>query len=389
MEQFVQSQRAKGLATVLAIGTAVPPVCVPQDTFPDFYFRVTNSEHLTELKDKMARICKGSTIKQRYVGMLANDGEIFKKHPNIGDYSAPSLDARWNIVTEEVPKLAKEAAMVAIKEWGQPVSKITHLIFCSNSGAACPGVDVQLVHLLGLPTTVRRVMLYYQGCHGGATSLRIAKDLAENNRGARVLVVASEYVIHGFRGPSESNPDDLVTQVLFGDGSAAVIVGADPDLEVEHPLYELVSARETMILNTMDAIAMVPREAGNLVTLAPSIPYHISGNIGGCVEEVLKPLGITDLNSLFWIVHPGGPKILKMVEEKLALEKDKFNMTRKVLTDVGNLSSPTVLFIMNEMRKKSINEGKTTTGDGREFGMLLGFGPGLSIETILLRSVPI
>ena len=103
----------------------------------------------------------------------------------------------------------------------------------------------------------------------------------------------------------------------------------------------------------------------------------------------MKPLGITDLNSLFYIVHPGGPKILKMVEEKLGLEKEKFMMTRKVLTDVGNLSAPTVLFIMNEMRKKSIKEGKATTGDGLEFGMLLGFGPGLSIEAVLLRSVPI
>lgn len=78
-----------------------------------------------------------------------------------------------------------------------------------------------------------------------------------------------------------------------------------------------------------------------------------------------------------------------MVEEKLGLEKDKFNMTRKVLTDVGNLSSPTVLFIMNEMRKKSINEGKATTGDGLEFGILLGFGPGLSIEAIALHPIPI
>ncbi|KAJ1685503.1 hypothetical protein LUZ63_016893 [Rhynchospora breviuscula] len=296
--------------------------------------------------------------------MMANDGELLKKYPNIGDHDAPSLDARWEIVTEEVPKLAKEAAMVAIKEWGQPVSKITHLIFCTNSGAACPGADVCLVHLLGLPTTVRRAMLHYQGCHGGATSLRIAKDLAENNH-------------------------DLVSQVLFGDGAAAVIVGADPDLEVERPLYEPISTRETMILNTMDALGMVPREVGNLVTLAPSIPIHISGNIRGCVEEALNPLGIKDLYSLFWIVHPGGPKILKMVEEKLELEKDKFNMTRKVLTDVGNLSSPTVLFIMNEMRKKSVNEVKATTGDGLEFGMLLGFGPGLSIEAVVLRSVAI
>ncbi|KAJ1687525.1 hypothetical protein LUZ63_018915 [Rhynchospora breviuscula] len=389
MEQYLESQRSKGLATVLAIGTALPDAIAPHDTYPDNYFRLTNREHLTELKDKMSRICKSTTIEQRYMGVMGNDGEILKKYPNIADHDAPSLDARWEIVSEEVPKLAKESATVAIQEWGQPISKITHLIFCTNSGAECPGADVKLVHLLGLPTTVRRIMLYYQGCHAGATTLRLAKDLAENNRGARVLIVTSEYVVHGFRGPSESDPDDLVSQVLFGDGSAAVIVGADPDLEVERPLFELVLTREAMVLNTMECIAMVPREVGNIVTLAPSIPKHISENIKGCVEDALKPLGITDLNSLFYIVHPGGPKILKMVEEKLELEKEKFAMTRKVLKDVGNLSAPTVLFIMNEMRKKSIQEGKTTTGDGLEFGLCLGFGPGLSIEAVVLRSIPI
>jgi predicted naringenin-chalcone synthase len=321
--------------------------------------------------------------------MMANDGEILKKYPNIGKPSAPSLDARWEIVAEQVPKLAKEASMAAIVEWGQPMSKITDLIFCTNSGAECPGADVQLVRLLGLPTTVRRTMLYYQGCHGGAISLRIAKDVAENNHGARVLVVTAEDITHGFRGLSESNPDDLVPQVLFGDGSAALIVGADPDLELERPLYELISTREFMIPDTVEELIMVPREVGNLVNVSPTVPKHISENITWCVEEMLKPFDITDLNSLFWVVHPGGPKIVNMIEEKLGLDKDKLNMTRKVLSDVGNLSSATVLFVMNEMRKKSINEGKATTGDGLEFGMLFAFGPGLSVEAVVLRSVPI
>jgi chalcone synthase len=146
--------------------------------------------------------------------MMANDSEILK-YLNISDHSAPSLDARWEIISEEVPKLAKETAMAAIKEWGQPVSKITHLIFCTNNSAECPGADVRLVHLLGLPTTVRCVMLYYQGCHGDATSMRISKDLVENNRGAHVLVVTSESIIHRFHGPSEANPHDLVSQVLL------------------------------------------------------------------------------------------------------------------------------------------------------------------------------
>lgn len=143
-----------------------------------------------------------------------------------------------------------------------------------------------------------------------------------------------------------------------------------------------------MIPDTMVELVMVPREVRNLVTIAPSVPKYISENIGRCVEEILKPLGITDLNSLFWVVHPGGPKIVNMIEEKLGLEKDKLNMTRKVLTDVGNLSSATVLFVMNEMRKKSINEGKTTTGDGLEFGMLFAFRPDFPLKLLSCAQFP-
>ncbi|XP_078171086.1 stilbene synthase 4-like [Carex rostrata] len=379
-------QRSKGFATVLAVGTAVPPQKISVDYMIDNYFRVTNTEHLTELKKKFAKICKATTIQSKY---LYATEETLKEHPNIAASMEPSLDDRLDILVEEVPKLGKEAALAAIKEWGQPVSKITHLIVATNSGADCPGADARLVHLLGLSRTVKRVMLYYQGCHAGASTLRLAKDLAENNRGARVLIITSENILHAFRGPAEAYADFLVSQALFADGAAAVIVGADPDLEVERPLYEIVSARETMILNTMEELGMQLREVGNLIFLSPSIPKHISTNIEGCLLEAFSPLGITDWNSLFWVSHPGGPAILNQVEAKLKLDKDKLRLSRKILSEYGNLSSPTVLFILDELRKESAKEGKLTTGNGLEYGVLLGFGPGLSIETVVLRSVPI
>ena len=92
----------------------------------------------------------------------------------------------------ESPKLGAEAAMKAIEEWGQPKANITHLIFHSTSGVDMPGADYQIVKLLGLRSSVKRVMLYHQGCFAGGTVLRIAKDFAENNAGARVLFVCSE-----------------------------------------------------------------------------------------------------------------------------------------------------------------------------------------------------
>ncbi|XP_078154462.1 stilbene synthase 4-like [Carex rostrata] len=379
-------QRSKGFAYVLAVGTAVPPQKLSADYMNDRYFKVSNTEHLTELKKKFVKISKATTIQSKYI--YATE-EMLKEHPNIAACMEPSLDDRLDILVEEVPKLGQKAALAAIKEWGQPVSKITHLIVATNSGADCPGADARLVHLLGLSRTVKRYMLYYQGCHAGATTLRLAKDLAENNRGARVLIITSENILHAYRGPDETYSDFLVSTALFADGAAAVVVGADPDLEVERPLYEIVSARETLIPNTMDELGMQLREVGNLVILAPAIPKHISANIEGCLIEAFSSLGITDWNSLFWISHPGGPAILNQVEAKLKLDKDKLRLSRKILSEYGNMSSPTVLFVLDELRKESVKEGKLTTGGGLEYGVLLGFGPGLSIETIVLRSVAI
>ncbi|KAJ6705027.1 HYDROXYMETHYLGLUTARYL-COA SYNTHASE [Salix purpurea] len=104
------------------------------------------------------------------------------------------------------------------KEWGQPKSKVTHLVFCTTSGVDMPGADYQLTKLLGLRPSVKRFMMYQQGCFAGGTVLRLAKDLAENNKGARVLVVCSEITAVTFRGPSDTHLDSLVGQALFGDG---------------------------------------------------------------------------------------------------------------------------------------------------------------------------
>jgi chalcone synthase len=99
--------------------------------------------------------------------------------------------------------------------------------------------------------------------------------------------------------------------------------------------------------------------------------------------------GINDWNSIFWIAHPGGPAILDQVEAKLALKKEKMQDTRHILSEYGNMSSACVLFILDEMRRRSAEEGKATTGEGLEWGVLFGFGPGLTVETVVLHSIPI
>nr|UZK98268.1 CHS [Blumea balsamifera] len=384
VEEVRKAQRAEGPATVLAIGTSTPPNCVDQATYPDYYFRITNSEHKTELKEKFQRMCDKSMIKTRYMYLTE---EILKENPTVCEYMAPSLDARQDMVVVEVPRLGKEAATKAIKEWGQPKSKITHLVFCTTSGVDMPGADYQLTKLLGLRPSVKRLMMYQQGCFAGGTVLRLAKDLAENNKGARVLVVCSEITAVTFRGPSDTHLDSLVGQALFGDGAAAVIIGSDPVPEVEKPLLELVSAAQTILPDSDGAIDGHLREVGLTFHLLKDVPGLISKNIEKSLNEAFKPIGISDWNSLFWIAHPGGPAILDQVESKLALKPEKLEATRQVLSDYGNMSSACVLFILDEVRRKSAEKGLKTTGEGLEWGVLFGFGPGLTVETVVLHSV--
>ncbi|KAI4346403.1 hypothetical protein L6164_007300 [Bauhinia variegata] len=386
LENMREAQRASGAAAVLAIGTANPPNCLYQADFPDFYFQLTNTDHMTQLKAKFSRICEKSMIEKRYFALNA---EMVKERPNMCAYTEPSLDERIEIMNAEIPKLGEKAASMAIEEWGQPKSHVTHLIFCTTSYVDIPGADYQLIKLLGLSPSVKRFMISHYGCFAGAAALRLAKDLAENNAGARVLVVCSEIMVVAFRGPSEKNLDSLVGHAVFGDGASAVIIGANPIIPVERPLFHLVSASQTILPNSEGAIGAIVREFGMNILLKQTVPKAIAGNIEKNLKEAFDPVGISDWNSIFWISHPGGAAIMKEIEAELGLNHEKLRASKHVLREYGNMSSASVGFIMDEMRKRSMQEAKSTTGEGLKWGVLFGFGPGITVETIVLRSAPI
>jgi chalcone synthase len=389
VEKIREAQRASGTATILAIGTATPPTVFEQADYPDFYFRATKSEHKTELKEKLQRICERSTIKKRHMYVTE---EILEKHPNLYSQTVPSFDVRRNIFTVEVPKLGKEAALKAIKEWGRPISEITHLVFSTSSDAVeMPGADYNLLKLIGLRPNVRRFILYNHGCYAGGSALRLAKDLAENNAGARVLVVCSENMAICFSGPSEEHVDMLVGQAIFGDGAAAVIVGADTKTNgnEERPLFQMVWTDQSLIPQSEGALCGYVGETGPVYTLSKDIPSLVGGNIELGLKEALGPMGVRDWNSMFYVIHPGGPAVLNQVEEKLGLDPKKLKASREVLVNYGNMWGATLIFVLDEMRKNSVAEGKSTTGEGMDWGLLVGFGPGMTLETIVLKSVAI
>ncbi|KAI8022722.1 Chalcone synthase 1 [Camellia lanceoleosa] len=190
-----------------------------------------------------------------------------------------------------------------------------------------------------------------------------------------------------FRGPSDTDHSVLLAQALFGDGATAIIVESDLVPRVEKPLFEIVSTAQTTLLDSESAITLQLHEMGLTFHASKCVPELVSMNIEKLLVEAFQHMGISDWNSLFWIVHLGGPAILDQMELKLGLKPKKLWASRHVLREYGNLTSGCVFLILDKMRKKSVENGLKTTGDGLEWGVLFGFGPGLTIETVVLHSV--
>ncbi|KAF6998322.1 hypothetical protein CFC21_014446 [Triticum aestivum] len=372
------AQRKEGSAAVLAIGTANPANQVSQEEYPDYYFRVTKSEHLTDRKDTFKIICGLTGLENRF---FYHSEELLNSHPELLDRTSPSLEARQDIVAKAAPQLAASAARKAIAKWGRPATDITHVVVSTNDVGA-PSVDVFLVSLLGLRTNVRRTMLQLTGCSAGCATLRLAKDLAENNHGARVLVACVELSIAGLCSPGEGESlDALITHALFGDGAGVVIIGADPVHPVEQALFELVSVSQTVVPRTEHMLTLRMGSYGNHGKVSTKLTQVVAQNIEQCLMEAFGPTGlIVDWNDLFWAVHPGSRLMLDQIDETLKLAPTKLAASRTILQNYGNMFSATVIFVLDELRRRM------EEGEPADWGAMVGFGPGFTMETVVLRA---
>ncbi|KAL6875630.1 hypothetical protein ACP4OV_013143 [Aristida adscensionis] len=377
-------------ATILGIGKAVPRHEFQQKSYADYYFEITNSNHMEDLQAKFANICAKTMIEKRH---LYFSDDMLRSNPSVMVHDSPSLTLRQELADAGVPELGAEAARNAIGDWGRPATDITHLVLATSCTGRMPGADCELARLLGLRPSTRRLALYQAGCHGGCAALRLAKDLAENNRGSRVLVVCSEVCALSLRGPSPSHVGDLVGQAILGDAAGAAVVGcvAAGGAGGERGVFELVAAHQETVPGTEEALAARLRGDGIVYTLRRDIALHVSGAVERLAERVLREAGspAPEKNGeVFWVVHPGGRGILDGVESRLGLGEEKLAASRAVMRQYGNTRCSSVMLVMEEMRRRSEEQGRRTAGEGLQWGLAVSYGPGITVETILLRALP-
>jgi alpha-pyrone synthase len=303
----------------------------------------------------------------------------------------PTTGARMRVYTETAGPLALRAAALAVAEAGFLPETFTHLVTVSCTGFGAPGIDLALITGLGLKPTVERTHVGFMGCHGALNGLRVANAFATADPTARVLLCAVELCsLHYYYG---SAADKLVANTIFADGAAAV-VGCEDDLTPQPPSlrrkgekkpspggggvgegspWHLLASGSCLIPDSAADMGWTVGDHGFEMTLSRKVPGLIAKHLRPWLEAWLGDNGLSLAEVRSWAVHPGGPKIVSAVGESLELPADALAASRGVFADYGNMSSPTVLFVLDRLRRQNAPRPCVA----------LGFGPGLVAEAAL------
>jgi predicted naringenin-chalcone synthase len=274
---------------------------------------------------------------------------------------------------EHALPIAYRAAQQALDRSGCRARDISHVVTASCTGFTAPGVDLGLIKLLELAPTTQRVHVGYMGCHGAINALRAAHGLANADALNRVLVCAVELctIHYSFQWSNER----MLGNALFADGAGAVVLGVARDSrEVPCRNWRLAATGSYLFPETADAMTWSIGNHGFVMTISTELPRLIEENLGDWLSRWLdlNGLGVSDVNS--WAVHPGGPRIVEAVESAMGLRREQTAVSREVLAAHGNMSSATVLFILQSLLERG----------AKPPCVMLGFGPGLVAEAALL-----
>jgi alkylresorcinol/alkylpyrone synthase len=274
--------------------------------------------------------------------------------------------------------LAREVAARALAAGGVRADEIDLLVTVSCTGIMIPSVDAYLIDELGFRRDVRRLPLTELGCAGGAAALGRAHDFLRGFPAARVLVVAVELPSLSLQR-NDVTPANLVSTALFGDGAAAVLLAGSAATARDARLRVLETLSH-VFPRTTDALGFELGDDGFHSILSKEVPALLKTEIAALVRTLAARRGLTRDDLSFFVLHPGGRKILNVVEEELRLTRDDTQPSWDVLRDFGNQSSASVLFVLD----KHLADRPPAPGAR---GVLAAFGPGLAVDLLLLEAI--
>ena len=331
--------------------------------------------HPDSNQSRMIRtVFKMSGITHRY-SVLEDYGKTadFTVYPVNGQQHFPSTQKRIGLYRKHALPLSLESVHDLFLKHPVPISEITHLIVVSCTGMYAPGLDIDLIKTLNLPRTIDRVCINFMGCYAAFNALKTADAFCRSNPKAKVLIVCTELCsIHFQHTPTE---DNILANALFGDGAAAMLVensgDADKKLVIENFYNDLFLAGEK-------DMAWSIGDEGFQMKLSSYIPELIKAEIGNLTRNLLQKINKTKEDIKYFAFHPGGKRILQAIDDELKLGQ-KNSWAYSVLERFGNMSSPTVVFVLKEIFES------LQRPDNDEYVLSAAFGPGLTLESMLLK----
>jgi alkylresorcinol/alkylpyrone synthase len=343
--------------SLLSLATAVPP-------------------HVIEQSDAkiLARDAFGGkkALFDRLAGVFDNAG-IAKRHlvapPNWYAASHGWQD-RNAVYLEAAESLFVEAARAAIEKADLRPEQIDGVVTVSTTGIATPSLDARASDKVGFRSDIRRVPIFGLGCAGGVNGLSVAARLAAAEPGSNWLFVTVETCSISIRLDSD-DPAAVVATALFGDGAAAAVVTSG-----EHSLARIIDSAEKLWPDTLRIMGWDVEDPGLAVVFDRAIPPFVEAGLAQAVDEICASMGVDRKHIDRFCCHPGGVKVIDAIETALDLNQGELNLEREVLRDYGNMSAPTVLFVLERLLERGLPERV----------MMTAFGPGFTCGAMLLEA---
>ncbi len=295
--------------------------------------------------------------------------QSFYPLPRTDNDRGPTTSQRMQVYAEKAPELAITACRRSLQRSDQPPRAITHLITVSCTGFASPGMELALIPALGLRPDVARTHVGFMGCHGLLNGLRLASSIVRADPEAVVLVCAVE--LCSLHHQYTDDAQQIVANALFSDGAAAILIRRHQPGSRAWRWHDQTSR---VLPQTSDLMSWRIGDHGFEMTLSPRLPEIIRCNLNPWLSLWLADhsLRISDIRS--WAIHPGGPRILTAAAQGAGFDPQLLLPSQQVLADYGNMSSPTVAFILERLMQAGASPPC----------VVLAFGPGLTIEAALL-----
>ncbi len=360
------------MSKIISIATAVPKYKHQQDDLFLFADKIYCKDETETRKLKFLYHQSGITSRYSVIPDYTVPPAERQFYPECGDLEPfPGIEKRMQWFNDHAASLSVQAIEECIKNEIDK-NEITHLITVTCTGMSAPGLDLQVMELMGLPQNIFRTSVNFMGCYAAVHALKLADSFCKNEKKANVVIVCTELCTLHFQ--KDISPDNMTSSLLFGDGCAAMLVRPDHDHEKGILIQHFFS--DVSFKGKKD-MAWELSSKGFLMTLTGYVPELIKEDFKGLVSNAMNSANKNIPDITHWCIHPGGKKILESIAASLNIVHDNLKYSYEVLRDYGNMSSPTILFVL----KKILDEFNENPPLKPALIFGAAFGPGLTMET--------